>query len=96
MGLFNIKIQDEAFYAAAQEDCEITINKSDKTIAIQGVERVFHYEQHAIEDTLLEAGGVLPLYSKFGTKVFRHITAPKVKNGRTDCIKPQREEGIAW
>lgn len=96
MGLFNIKIQDPAFYAAAQEDCEITIDKPAKTISIAGVDQVFHYEQHGIEETLLEAGGVLPLYSKFGTKVFRHITAPKVKSGRGDGFKPRREEGIAW
>lgn len=82
MGLFNIKIQDPEFYAAAQEDSVITIDKDAKTIQIEGVPKVFEYQQSEIEQTLLDSGGVLPLYGQFGRRVFRHITAPKVTGSK--------------
>ena len=82
MGLFNIKLQDPRFYELAQEDSVITINKDDKTIHIEGSDEAFRYEQSEVEETLIEAGGVLPLYSKLGRKVFRHITVSKVKGRR--------------
>jgi homoaconitate hydratase len=82
MGLFNIKLQDPEFYKIAQEDSVITIDKDNKTICIEGYKNVFYYQQSDIEETLLDAGGVLPLYSQFGGKVFRHITMPRVKGGR--------------
>ncbi|KAM0328536.1 hypothetical protein ACHAQA_004943 [Verticillium albo-atrum] len=82
MGLFNIKLQDPEFYSIAQEGSAITIDKDAKTIQIEGVETLFHYQQSAIEQTLLDSGGVLPLYGQFGRKVFRHITMPKVRGSR--------------
>lgn len=82
MGLYNIKLQDQDFYDIAQEDSVITIDKDSRTMQIEGYEKVFPYRQSDIEATLLEAGGVLPLYSQFGKKVFRRITAPRVKTGK--------------
>lgn len=97
MGLFNVKMQDEAFYNAAKEDSVIVIDKDNKTIQIEGVGQVFHYYQSEIEQTLLDAGGVLPLYSQFGTDVFHKITAPKVKRGKKrkglDVVPNGIEEG---
>ncbi|CAH0018776.1 unnamed protein product [Clonostachys rhizophaga] len=82
MGLFNIKLQDDEFYQNAQEDSAIVIDKESKTVQIEGYDKVFHYRQSDIEETLLQAGGVLPLYSKLGSKVFRSITMPRVKAGK--------------
>lgn len=82
MGLFNIELQDPEFYSLVQEDSVITIDKYDKTIQIDGYAKLFSYQHSDIEETLLESGGVLPLYSEFGSRVFRHITMPKVKRGR--------------
>jgi homoaconitate hydratase len=82
MGLFNIKLQDDEFYPIAQEDSVIVIDKESKTVQIEGYDKVFYYRQSDIEETLLQAGGVLPLYSKLGSKVFRSITMPRVKAGK--------------
>ncbi|KAL6922659.1 hypothetical protein FSST1_006685 [Fusarium sambucinum] len=82
MGLFNIKLQDPKFYELVQEDSVITINKNSKTIEIEGHSELFPYQQSEIEETLIESGGVLPLYSRLGRKVFRHITLPKVKRAK--------------
>ncbi|KAG5655553.1 hypothetical protein KAF25_003890, partial [Fusarium avenaceum] len=81
MGLFSIKIQDSRFYELAWEDSVITINKDNKTIHIEGSDITFHYMHSEVEEALVESGGVLPLYSKLGKGVFRHLTAPKIKGG---------------
>jgi homoaconitate hydratase len=82
MGLFNIKMQDSRFYELAQEDAIITINKDYRTVMIEGFDEVFCYEQSEVEEILIDAGGVLPLYSKLGRGLFRHITVPKARRGR--------------
>ncbi|KAM0209996.1 hypothetical protein ACHAQI_006108 [Fusarium lateritium] len=106
MGLFNIKLQDPRFYELVQEDSVITINKDSKTIEIESYGEVFPYQQSEVEETLIEAGGVLPLYSQLGRKVFRHITLPKVKGGRkrphgsvtssTGFLDSDRNSGMDW
>lgn len=79
MGLFNIKLQDEEFYAHATEGSRIKIDKNEKSVEIEGLEKVFYYEQSDIEKTLLQAGGVLPLYKQWGRGLFRNVT--KQSNG---------------
>ncbi|KAF5975154.1 LEU2-beta-isopropyl-malate dehydrogenase [Fusarium coicis] len=78
----HIKIQDHRFYELALEDSVITIDKDAKRIQIEGSDVTFRYMQSEVEEALVESGGVLPLYSKLGKGVFRHLTAPKVKAGK--------------
>ncbi|RHZ50793.1 uncharacterized protein CDV56_104501 [Aspergillus thermomutatus] len=73
MGLFNITLPDAEFYAHAKEDSVVIIDQNTKTVQIEGIDRVFRYQQSEMEKTLLDAGGVLPLYSQFGRTVFRQI-----------------------
>ncbi|KAH7468220.1 putative aconitate hydratase [Fusarium oxysporum f. sp. matthiolae] len=103
MGLFSIKIQDPRFYELAQEDSVITINKDNKTIHIEGSDITFPYMQSEVEEALVESGGVLPLYSKLGKGVFRHLTAPKIKGGSraghgngTDSFSSRGSADISW
>ncbi|KAM5519539.1 aconitase family protein [Fusarium oxysporum f. sp. phaseoli] len=103
MGLFSIKIQDPRFYELAREDSVITINKDNKTIHIEGSDITFHYMQSEVEEALVESGGVLPLYSKLGKGVFRHLTAPKIKGGSraghgngTDSFSSRGSADISW
>lgn len=102
MGLFNVKLQDAYFYEIVQEDSVITINKNNKTIQIEEHSEAFSYQQSEIEETLIESGGVLPLYSRLGRKVFRHITLPKVKgarrkpNGSSSSTMGETNSSIEW
>jgi homoaconitate hydratase len=89
MGLFNIKLQDDEFYANATEGSRITINKDRKSVQIEGLDKVFYYEQSDIEQTLLRAGGVLPLYKRWGRTAFRQVTMPKTASG--NAKKPLNE-----
>jgi homoaconitate hydratase len=103
MGLFSIKVQDHRFYELALEDAVITINKDKKTIHIAGTDTTFSYVQSDVEEALVESGGVLPLYSKLGKGVFRHLTAPKVKGGKrvgygidTDSLGSKGSTDLSW
>ncbi|ETS78452.1 hypothetical protein PFICI_10514 [Pestalotiopsis fici W106-1] len=80
MGLFNAIITDDDFYQHATEGSTITVDKDQKIITICGVDKTFRYESSWIEDTLLNAGGILPLYHLHGTSLFRHLTSSKTKN----------------
>lgn len=105
MGLFNIKLQDPDFYANVREDTVVTIDKDQKKITIEGYDKVFFYQQSQVEETLLDAGGVLPLYKQFSTNVFRQITkqAPKTSVKRksqdgTEMNEARRPQtgGMDW
>lgn len=90
MGLFNIKLQSEEFYKHATEGSTIVIDKENMTVQIDEHETVFKYEQSPIEQTLLQAGGVLPLYNLWGREVFRQVTSAQPRVG----IKKDRINGI--
>ncbi|KAJ5794493.1 Aconitase/3-isopropylmalate dehydratase large subunit alpha/beta/alpha subdomain 1/3 [Penicillium paradoxum] len=75
MGLFNITLPDPEFYTLANEGSIVIIDRRAQTVRIEGTDRVFRYQQSEIERTLLEAGGVLPLYNRFGRSVFRKIAS---------------------
>ncbi|KAL2822121.1 hypothetical protein BJX63DRAFT_442295 [Aspergillus granulosus] len=93
MGLFNIKLQDQEFYDNVHEASVITINKDSKTIEIDGYGKVFSYEQSEIEERLLDAGGVMPLYTEFGNAVFRQLTKPKTLKSKAGSKRPR---DMAW
>ncbi|KAL4886814.1 hypothetical protein BJY04DRAFT_227157 [Aspergillus karnatakaensis] len=96
MGLFNIKLQDEEFYSNVHEDSVVTINKDRKTIKIEGYDKIFQYEQSEIEEALLDAGGVMPLYTEFGNAIFRQLTKPKKDKKGYSNGSPKKESGISW
>lgn len=104
MGLFSVKLQDADFYSNVYEDTVVSIDKDRKAIWIEGLDRVFNYEQSEIEEALLDAGGVMPLYTEFGNAVFRQLTRPKRgKEGNISGVKKEaytnganREGSISW
>ncbi|KAJ5817867.1 Aconitase/3-isopropylmalate dehydratase large subunit alpha/beta/alpha subdomain 1/3 [Penicillium robsamsonii] len=75
MGLFNITLPDPEFYTLANEGSAVVIDRQSRTVQIDGTDQVFYYQQSEIEKTLVEAGGVLPLYNRFGASVFRKIAS---------------------
>ncbi|KAI9371436.1 hypothetical protein BJX61DRAFT_548272 [Aspergillus egyptiacus] len=95
MGLFNITLPDADFYVHAQEDSVVLIDRESMTVRIEGLDRVFHYRQSEMEKTLLDAGGVLPLYSRFGRSVFRQIASTE-SDKRRKSLGSRYEGHIAW
>ncbi|KAL5352584.1 hypothetical protein ACLOAV_002532 [Pseudogymnoascus australis] len=82
MGLYNIVMQDPSFYEFASEDARITIDKDRKLVMVDGAEQGFPYSISALEETLLDAGGVSSLYKKYDKTVFRHLVARR-RSGAT-------------
>lgn len=81
MGLFNAIIKDEAFYQLAKEGGALSIDRDQKTVQIDGHDEVFKYHSSWVEDALLDAGGILPLYHIHGSSVFTHLTSAKSTDG---------------
>ncbi|RDW61206.1 Aconitase dehydratase large subunit, alpha subdomain 1 [Aspergillus mulundensis] len=97
MGLFSITLQDDAFYAHVQEDSVVIIDREKKIVRIDGLDQAFAYQQSEMEKTLLEAGGVLPLYSRFGRAVFRGIARANTSRGeRPKAPAKGLSGGLEW
>ncbi|KAL4886498.1 hypothetical protein BJY04DRAFT_204754 [Aspergillus karnatakaensis] len=86
MGMFGITLPEPDFYALAQEGSVVVIDRQRMAVRIEGVDRIFPYSQSGMEKMLLDAGGVLPLYNRFGREVFRQIGG-----GRADTNKGRRK-----
>lgn len=99
MGLFNITLPDAEFYALAEEGSIVNIDRISRTVHIEGTDKHFQYHQSEMEKTLLNAGGVLPLYNKFGRSVFRQIARASTERvptgGRNNSTKISNK-GLEW
>lgn len=99
MGLYNIVIHDPDFYALAQEGTSLTIDKSTKTLHFPDHPGLsFPYSHSRIEDTLLEAGGVLSLYDCYGNGLFREMIKP-VQEQQQQRLRDSdvgNSEAVAW
>lgn len=67
--LVGIQLSDEEFYQLATEGSSITVNMKGRTIEIGG--KTFRFQMSIFEERLLAGGGIMPLYKKFGNRLFR-------------------------
>ncbi|KAJ0393572.1 hypothetical protein P43SY_005141 [Pythium insidiosum] len=67
--LMGIPLQDDRFYELAKENSDITINVKGRTIEVAG--EVFRFNMSVFEERLLAGGGIMPLYRKYGNRLFR-------------------------
>lgn len=67
--LLGIQLQDDAFYKAVQDNTEITIRMTGRTIHVGDAS--FPFQMSLFEERLLAGGGIMPLYKAFGNKLFR-------------------------
>ena len=104
MGLYNTVISDEDFYTHAQEGVKITIDRKNKTIKLDGYDKIFSFTHTQIEDTLLEAGGIVPFYGLHGRHVFSEIiSAPSVGRSSSSLFATsenpfmiEEKSGLEW
>lgn len=104
MGLYNTVILDEDFYTHAQEGVKITIDRRSKTIKLDGYDKLFSFTHTQIEDTLLEAGGIVPLYGLHGRHVFSEIiSTPRVGRSSSSSLDSsenpfmvEEKPGLEW
>eukprot|EP00128_Syssomonas_multiformis_P016067 Colp12_sorted_trinity150504_noHs@492 len=67
--LLGIQVTDPRFYELATENSEITINTQGRVIEVAGEQ--FRFQMSLFEERLLAGGGILPLFKKFGNRIFR-------------------------
>lgn len=106
MGLYSAIVTDERFYQHAQEGRSITIDPARKVIAVDGCEDTFSYKHSMLEETLLDAGGIVPLYERYGKGLFSALITPKsggsVKPGAQQTFKmgvfqpEDKRAGLEW
>ncbi|CAI5715260.1 unnamed protein product [Hyaloperonospora brassicae] len=67
--LLGIQLDDDRFYELAKENADITVNMTGRTIEVGG--ETFRFNMSLFEERLLAGGGIMPLYKKFGNRLFR-------------------------
>ncbi|CEG47275.1 3-isopropylmalate dehydrogenase [Plasmopara halstedii] len=67
--LLGIQLDDDRFYELATDNAEITVNMTGRTIEVGG--ETFRFNMSLFEERLLAGGGIMPLYKKFGNRLFR-------------------------
>lgn len=73
LGLLGFTIDDEAFYTAAKEDTDITIDVSARTVSVGG--HSFTFALSEIEYNLTVNRGVAESYKRYGSGIWAHMTA---------------------
>jgi homoaconitate hydratase len=70
-GLLGIKLNGEEFYELAQEGKQVSIDVSNRTIMCGG--KTFSFRLDPIQQELLSSGGLIKVYSQFGTELFKKL-----------------------
>ncbi len=70
LSLVGIQLTDERFYAAAAAPgAVVTVSMRARTVSVGG--EAFPFKMSLFEERLLAGGGILPLYKKYGNRLFR-------------------------
>lgn len=70
-GLLGIRLNNDEFYELAQEGVEVSVDIAKRIISCGGKE--FTFDLDPIEEALLRAGGLLSVYNRYGTTLFRQL-----------------------
>ena len=64
-------MNDDEFYELAQEGVEVSVDIAKRIITCGGKE--FKFDLDPIEEALLRTGGLLSVYNRYGTTLFRQL-----------------------
>lgn len=81
--LMGIQLSDDRFYELATENAEITLHMTGRTIEVGG--EVFRFNMSLFEERLLAGGGIMPLYRKFGNRLFRVAVQEPESESKSSC-----------
>jgi len=70
-GLLGIKLDDEDFYALAEEGMYVSIDVCNHVIICGG--RTFPFRLDPIQQELLSSGGLIKVYNQFGAELFKKL-----------------------
>ncbi|KAJ5128157.1 hypothetical protein N7448_008936 [Penicillium atrosanguineum] len=75
LGMLGITMQNDAFYEAAQDGTEVSIDIHNRIIYLG--KRDFQFQLSQMEQELFDRGGVASAFRHFGNKLFEAMTAPR-------------------
>lgn len=75
LGLLGITISDEAFYNAATDGTDISIDLNTNEIVLG--DRRIRFEVSQMEKELFDHGGISSAFMKFGKNLFEAMTTPR-------------------
>ncbi|KKA19926.1 hypothetical protein T310_6086 [Rasamsonia emersonii CBS 393.64] len=90
LGLLALTITDEAFYDAAQDAVDISVDLAARRVTVDGKES-FGFQLSQMERELIANGGIASAFNRFGKKLFQVMCAPKNLR-REDGVQQQQEE----
>ena len=79
IGLLGITITEEAFYAAAAQGTDITVDVGRSRILCGG--QTFAFQMSDMERQLIAAGGLTEAFKKFGKRLFFTLCRPSHGSG---------------
>lgn len=85
-----LTITDEAFYDAAQDAVDISVDLAARRVTVDGKES-FGFQLSQMERELIANGGIASAFNRFGKKLFQVMCAPKNLR-REDGVQQQQEE----
>lgn len=93
LGLLGFTMDDPAFYEAAADGEEISVNLETNSLTVG--DREFSFSLSAMERELVEAGGITPAFKKFGKQLFDMICG-STKDGRRAVEVSGQAAGMQW
>ncbi|KAH6604405.1 aconitase family [Trichoderma cornu-damae] len=93
LGLLGFAMDDPAFFEAAADGKEISIDLETNQITIGGIE--FPFQLSTMERELVEAGGITPAFKKFGKQLFDMICG-STKDARRAVEVGGQAAGMQW
>jgi len=81
--LIGIQLSDDHFYELAQPNVPIKVNMKGRTIEVAG--ETFRFKMSLFEERLLAGGGIMPLYKKFGNRLFRVAVEQPESTDESSC-----------
>ncbi|KAL6822808.1 aconitase iron-sulfur domain-containing protein [Trichoderma sp. SZMC 28015] len=93
LGLLGFTMDDPAFFEAAVDSAEISIDLENNRVNIGEAE--FSFQLSDMERELVEAGGITPAFKKFGKQLFDMICG-STKDGRRAVEVGGQAAGMQW
>lgn len=93
LGLLGFTMDDPAFFEAAVDSAEISIDLENNRINVGEAE--FSFQLSTMERELVEAGGITPAFKKFGKQLFDMICG-STKDARRAVEVGGQAAGMQW
>lgn len=83
--LLGIVINDEDFHNAAKEGAQVSVDVTNRSVRVEGVDRAFTFALTQLEENFLYGGGLKNLFKRYKTDLFRASLQKSSKKCQSGC-----------